>query len=204
MMTNRRDDGAEEGLAGEIGLVEQPPVRDPFVNRKRILTIRSTSRRIWKIDFYIFLQAFFSDRFFQIQLFWTGVSDNKDNPIVGHVIQGDLNSWGRNKTFLKEQNIWWIPSWDSPQLPLRACSLYSNLPPPPNMIESRLVVNSSSSLVFLTKATSGSLKVVRTHVGIFVAVFTRSLIIFFTIGRASAIDLKIVYFLKDNEGDFQV
>ena len=196
MVTNRGDDGAEEGLAGEIGLVEHPPVRDPFVNWKRILTICSTSRRKWKIDFHIFLQAFFSDRFFQLQLFWPGVSDNKDNPIVGHVIQGDLNSWGRNKTFLKEQNIWWIPSRDSPQLPLRACSLYSNLPPPPKLMESRLVVNSSSSLVFLTKATSGSLKVVRTHVGIFVAVFTRSLIIFFTIGRASAIDLKIVYFLK--------
>ena len=45
MMTNRGDDGAEEGLAGEIGLVEQPPVRDPFVNRKRIPTIRSTTRR---------------------------------------------------------------------------------------------------------------------------------------------------------------
>ena len=45
MMTNRGDDGAEEGLAGEIGLVEHPPVRDPFVNRKRILTISSTSRR---------------------------------------------------------------------------------------------------------------------------------------------------------------
>ena len=195
MMTNRGDDGAEEDLTGEIGLVEHPPVRDPFVNRKRILTIRSTSRRKWKIDFYIFLQAFFSDRFFQLQLFWTGVSDNKDNPIVGHVIQGDLNSWGRNKTFLKEQNIWWIPSWDSPQLPLRACS-FQSLPPPWNLRESTLVLSSSSSLVFLTKATSGSLKDVRTHVGIFVAVFTRSLIIFFTIGRASAIDLKIVYFLK--------
>ena len=74
------------------------------------------------------------------------------------------------------------------QIPLRHCSFKSS--PPLYSRESRPDLNSSTSLVFLTNLTTGSLNCVRTHVGIFGAFFTKSTIIFLTMGSASAIELE--------------
>ena len=96
MITNLGDDRRKEFLAGELRRVEHFPIWKPFVHRQWVVTICPTRRIKCKVNFDIFLQALFRYGSFQLQLFWPGVCDDEDDPVVGHVVQSLLYSWQRN------------------------------------------------------------------------------------------------------------
>ena len=214
---HRGDDSFEECLAAEVRVVEHPTVRQTFINWQRIFAIFATTRRKGKIDLDILLQAFLSDIILQLKLLGARVGNNQDNPVLRHLLQGGLQSCGDFAILLwrflllgRQCNgrwkLWYIViRWDCGQiidrvhhilsqdswpLPFRACSLKS--PPPRYVRESRLFLNSSTSLVSFSTVTAGSRNDVRTHFGIFGAFSTNIETIFLTIGRAWAIELKIV------------
>ena len=92
IFSNRVDDGFEETLSAEVWIVEHSTIRQTFVNGKRLSTRFVTKWRKRKVDLDILLQTFLLDRFHQFELMWPCVGNNQDDSVVGHFVQGEVNS----------------------------------------------------------------------------------------------------------------
>ena len=83
----------EEVFTVKVGLIENPSLGQTAIDWKGVTTFCNTFWREGEEYFDIFLQAFFPDGLFQLHMLCSSISDDKDNPIVRHVVQSHLNSW---------------------------------------------------------------------------------------------------------------
>ena len=93
IFSNRVDNSLEEAISAEVWIVEHSTIGQTFVNGKRLSTRFVTKWRKRKVDLDILLQTFLLDRFHQFKLMWPSVGNNEDDSVVGHFVQGEVNSW---------------------------------------------------------------------------------------------------------------
>ena len=96
IFTNRVDNSFKEALAAKVREVEHSIVRETFVNWKRVPTGFTTKWRESEIDLHILLRTFLFDRFLQVKLMWPSTSNNEDNSVVGHFVQGNVKAWAES------------------------------------------------------------------------------------------------------------
>ena len=94
-ISDRMNYSFEEVLTVKVWLIENPSLGQTAVDWKGVTTWCDTFWREGEEYFDIFLQALLPDRLFQLHMLCSSISDNKDHPIIRHVVQGHLNSWAK-------------------------------------------------------------------------------------------------------------